>query len=160
MKFEEIRTIVRDHFTGTKIEEDNEATPRAILIKKEALRKILIFLRDNEKCYFDMLSCLTAIDNGPESGSMEVAYNLSSLPFEHQLMIKVEINRENPEIDSVSDIWRTAEWHEREAFDLFGIKFTGNPDLRRILLPEDWEGYPLRKDYQLQEYYHGIKVEY
>ena len=75
-------------------------------------------------------------------------------------MLKVVLDREKPEVDSVVDFWRTAEWHEREAFDLIGVKFLGHPDLRRILLPADWEGHPLRKDYQHQEYYRGIKVEY
>jgi len=75
-------------------------------------------------------------------------------------MLKVVLPRENPEVDSVSQVWRTADWHEREAFDMFGIKFNGHPDLRRLLLPADWEGHPLRKDYKHQEYYRDVKVEY
>ena len=80
-------------------------------------------------------------------------------------MLKVEVARNTeegklPQVPSVSSIWKTADWHEREAFDLVGIEFTNHPDLRRILLPSDWEGYPLRKDYKEQEEYHGIKVKY
>ena len=107
-----------------------------------------------------MLSCVTGVDNGPDVGTMEVIYNLYSIPFNHHLMIKVMLPRELPVIESVSHIWKTAEWHEREVYDLFGIKFNNHPDLRRILLPADWEGFPLRKDYKHQDYYRGIRVEY
>jgi NADH-quinone oxidoreductase subunit C len=75
-------------------------------------------------------------------------------------MLKVTLLRENAEIDSVTDIWRTANWHERETAEMFGIKFIGHPDLRRLLLPADWEGNPLKKDYQHQEKYRDIKVDY
>jgi NADH-quinone oxidoreductase subunit C len=122
-------------------------------------------LYENEQTYFDFLACITAIDNGPDKGTMEVIYNLYSIPYNIPLMLKAEIIRNKPgeplpQIPTVSHIWRTADWHEREAFDLMGIYFTNHPDLRRILLAADWEGHPLRKDYQLQETYHGIKVAY
>jgi NADH-quinone oxidoreductase subunit C len=96
---------------------------------------------------------------------MEIVYNLYSIPYNSQLTLKVELIRNKadeplPELPSVSHIWRTADWHEREAYDLMGIKFSGHPDLRRILLTADWQGHPLRKDYQIQETYHGIKVAY
>jgi NADH-quinone oxidoreductase subunit C len=92
-----------------------------------------------------------------------VVYNLASIPYKKQLTLKVvkyhDRSREDlPSFPSVSTVWRTAEWHEREAYDLLGINFENHPDLRRILLPDDWEGYPLRKDYKAQEYYRGIKV--
>jgi NADH-quinone oxidoreductase subunit C len=75
-------------------------------------------------------------------------------------MLKVMVPRENPEVDSVSSIWRGADWYEREAFDMYGINFKGHPDLRRILMPADWEGHPLRKDYKHQEFYRDVKVQY
>jgi NADH-quinone oxidoreductase subunit C len=107
-----------------------------------------------------MLSCLTGIDNGPEAATMEVVYNLYSIPFNHHVALKVILPRENPVVDSVIDIWKTANWHERELFDMYGITVNGHPDMRRILMPADWEGYPLRKDYRQQEYYRDIKIEY
>lgn len=141
------------------------ATPKGLMVPAEKLREICLFLRDNEKTYFDSLSCLTAIDNGPETGTMEINYNLYSIPFDIHLLLRVVVPRnkegeELPVVPTVSDIWRTAEWHEREAFDLLGIRFDGHADLRRILLAADWVGHPLRKDYQTQDYYHGVKVDY
>lgn len=139
---------------------DEKASPKAIIIPSSEIKKVCQELYQNPSTYFDMLSCLTGIDNGPEANTMEVVYNLYSIPFNHHLMLKVILPRENPITDSVSEIWRTANWHEREAFDMYGIKFNGHPDLRRILLPADWEGHPLKKDYKHQEYYRDVKVEY
>ncbi len=139
---------------------DEKASPKAIIVPSLEIKKVCQELYQNPSTYFDMLSCLTGIDNGPEANTMEVVYNLYSIPFNHHLMLKVVLSRENPEIDSVSQIWQTANWHEREAFDMYGIKFNGHPDLRRILMPADWEGHPLRKDYKHQEYYRDVKVEY
>ncbi|MCL4147034.1 UNVERIFIED_CONTAM: hypothetical protein GTU68_050159 [Idotea baltica] len=106
------------------------------------------------------------MDNGPENNTMELWYHLTSIPFEKSFIIRVIIDRtpkegdELPTVPSLSSIWKTADWHEREAFDLLGINFSEHPDLRRILLPADWVGYPLRKDYKEMEEYHGIKVKY
>ena len=118
------------------------------------------FLWRNPTTYFDSLSCVTAIDLGVDSGQMEVIYTLYSIPFHVTLHLRVVLDREKPEVPSLSGIWKTADWHEREAFDFFGIQFIGHPNLTRILLPADWEGHPLRKDYVEQERYHGIKVKY
>jgi NADH-quinone oxidoreductase subunit C len=135
-------------------------TPRGIRVHAADLRKVRLILRDNDQVFFDMLSCLTVIDNGPAVGTLEVIYNLYSIPFNHHLALKVVTGRDQAEVDSVQDIWKTADWHEREAWDMFGVKFKGHPDLRRILLPADWEGHPLRKDYKQQEYYRGVRVEF
>ncbi|MHB9044503.1 MAG: NADH-quinone oxidoreductase subunit C [Pirellulales bacterium] len=101
----------------------------------------------------------------PEPGPrVEVVYHLTSLTHQHRLVLKVALPRwkggepgQEPELPSVSCVWRTADWHERELFDLVGVIFTGHPDLRRILCPEDWAGHPLRKDYEMPAEYHGIR---
>lgn len=160
MQFEDLKQLIENTIPGAVLGEDLNATPKALVISKDLLHATCKFLQANEKTYFDSLSCITAVDNGVESGSMEVVYNLYGIPFDLHLMLKVELERAKPSIDSVSDIWRTADWHEREAFDLMGITFNNHPDLRRILLPDDWEGHPLRKDYVEQERYHEVKVKY
>jgi NADH-quinone oxidoreductase subunit C len=96
---------------------------------------------------FARLSTITAVDWYPEEPRFEVVYHLHSPERNERLRLKCRVTGENPEIDSVTAIWRGANWYERETFDLFGIRFRNHPDLRRIMLPEDWEGYPLRKDY-------------
>lgn len=143
----------------------NEKTSQPILqIPSELLLDLCIFLQKDEHLYFDFLSCLTGIDNGPERGTMEIIYHLTSIPYQTTVILKVIIPRKDinnlPSVSSVSSVWQTANWHERETFDLLGIHFKNHPDLRRILLPNDWNGYPLRSDYQEQTSYHGIKVKY
>lgn len=174
MTFEEIKNIVTEKFGAeVVVKEDAVSMQPTLTISKEKLAEVCQELHVNPKTYFDYLSCITGIDNGSEKGTMEVIYHLYSIPFNHHFIIKVEIPRNAstqsivsqpsgslPEVLSVTGIWKTANWHEREIFDLLGIKFEGHPDLRRILLPADWEGFPLRKDYKHQDYYHGIKVEY
>jgi NADH-quinone oxidoreductase subunit C len=139
---------------------DESSTPEAIKISAGDLVAVMNALYQSPATYFDMLSCITGLDNGVDTGTMEVVYNLYSIPFNHHLMIKVVLPREKPEVETVSMIWKTANWQEREIFDMYGIIFKNHPDLRRILMPADWEGHPLRKDYKHQEYYRDIKVEY
>jgi NADH-quinone oxidoreductase subunit C len=158
--FEEIARIVRETARQLTPVVDENATPKALKIHPDDLFVVCQRLYQDPQTYFDQLSCITAIDNGADTGTLEIAYNLYSIPFNLHLMLKVSMLRENPEVDSLTPIWRTANWHEREVFDMFGVKFRNHPDLRRILLPADWEGHPLRKDYQQQAYYKGIKVEF
>jgi NADH-quinone oxidoreductase subunit C len=87
-------------------------------------------------------------------------YHLFSTALRHKITLKVDVARHGGTLPTVSDIWHTADWHEREAYDFYGMRFENHPDHRRILLPDDWEGHPLLKDYQVQEFYHGIRVPY
>ena len=139
--------------------EANEKLAQLTVPANELVSICDLLWRDSQT-YFDSLSCVTAIDLGPELGQMEVIYTLYSIPFHVTLHLRVVIDREKPEVPSVRGIWKTADWHEREAFDLLGVQFVGHPNLTRILLPADWQGHPLRKDYVEQERYHGIKVKY
>jgi NADH-quinone oxidoreductase subunit C len=166
MIFEEIKALLADKFGEEVIigEEVGGLQP-ALILKPDAIAAVCMELRDNPKTYFDFLSCLSGVDYGVDINRFGVVYHLASMPYQLQLTLKVykEHDRNNseelPSFPSVSAVYRTADWHEREAYDLVGIFFEGHPDLRRILLPDDWEGFPLRKDYKTAEYYKGIKID-
>ena len=96
---------------------------------------------------FVRLSTVTAVDRYPAEPRFEVVYHLHSIERNERVRLKCRLGGAQPEIDSVTSVWRSADWYEREVFDLFGIRFAGHPDLRRIMLPDEWEGHPLRKDY-------------
>lgn len=160
MTLSEIKSLLETKLPGAVVGEDLICFPAALRIHPDLILDTCELLHSHPSLYFDQLACLTGIDNGPEVNIMEVIYALNSLPKSHRLTLKVELPRDKPEIESVSSIWRTANWHEREAFDLLGIHFKNHPDLRRILMPTDWVGHPLRKDYQEQETYHGVVVKY
>ena len=145
-----------------------------IELRPEGLVPVCQFLKTDPQFAFDMLNCITAVDyfhTDPKKAAksewqphLEVVYHLSSILRKHTLVLKVKLSRWKddepgrlPELPTVSGVWRTADWHEREVFDLSGVEFIGHPDLRRILCPEDWVGHPLRKDYELPLEYHGIR---
>jgi NADH-quinone oxidoreductase subunit C len=116
-----------------------------ITVQPENLYKLMTELKQNKETSFDYLFCLSGVDYDPELG---VVYHLESTKHRHILVVKVKTSdRENPTFDSVCDIWRTAEFHEREVFDFFGIKFNNHPNLKRLFLTDEWVGFPLRKDY-------------
>ncbi len=164
--FDTLSTQLNSEFGESVILEIvKEAIQPYLLVASEKLPEICKFLYKTPGFYFDFLNCISACDIGPEVGIIEIWYHISSIPLEQSIILKVQVNRPSdqeklPELPSISSIWQTADWHEREAYDLVGIKFVGHPDLRRILLPADWQGYPLRKDYQEAEKYHGIKIKY
>ena len=135
---------------------DKEQNKDWIQLKPENWLEIAKWLKSNESLYFDSLQCNTGMDLG--EGILESRYNLHSMKHLHKIEIRIKVSVEKPDIPSVEKVWRVADWFERETYDMFGINFIGHRDLRRILLPEDWEGWPLRKDYEEQETYHGIVV--
>lgn len=135
-------------------------TPQTIIVSADRLPAICRELFNNQQTYFDQLSCVTGIDNGPEAKTMEVIYHLYSIPFNFSLALKVVLSRDRLIVPTLSSVWKSANWLERETYDMYGILFEGHPDLRRILMPADWEGYPLRKDYSEQERYREIQVKY
>ena len=165
MSFEDIKALLIEKFGADIIvgEETGGLQP-ALLIRPDAIARVCLELRNNPKTYFDFLSCLTGVDYGSEPAIFGVVYHLASIPYQRQLTLKVSKENDRgddnlPTFPSVSAVYRTADWHEREAYDLVGIFFEGHPDLRRILMPDDWEGFPLRKDYKNAEYYKGIKID-
>jgi NADH-quinone oxidoreductase subunit C len=134
------------------------STPATIVVSK--LLEVATELYNNKETYFDQLSCVTGIDNGPEAKTLEVIYHLYSIPFNRSLALKVILPRDNPRVPSLASVWKSANWLERETYDMYGIVFEDHPDLRRILMPADWEGYPLRKDYKEQDTYRDVQVKY
>jgi NADH-quinone oxidoreductase subunit C len=165
MSFEEIKLLMVEKFGEAIIAgEETTGLQPALLIEPNRIAEVCLELRNNPKTYFDFLSSLTGVDYGVEAGRFGVVYHLASIPYKTQLTLKVskENNRDHenlPVFPSITSVYRTADWHEREAYDLTGIFFEGHPDLRRILLPDDWEGYPLRKDYKNAEFYKGIRID-
>jgi NADH-quinone oxidoreductase subunit C len=166
MSLDEIKAILTTKFgDGVIVGEETGGLQPALLIDAARIADVCLELRDNPKTYFDFLSCLSGVDYGVEAGRFGVVYQLASIPYQTQLTLKV--SRENdrdpdnlPSFPTVSHVYRTADWHEREAFEMEGIFFEDHPDLRRLLLPDDWDGYPLRKDYTtVDKYYKGIKID-
>ena len=121
-----------------------------VQVKPEALEQVARFLKESPELAFDYLTCISGVDYPERSSRFELVYHLVSLKHRHILQLKVQIG-ENDIAPSLSSLWKGADWNEREIFDLFGIPFSNHPDLRRILLPEQWKGYPFRKDYILAE---------
>ncbi|TXG36794.1 NADH-quinone oxidoreductase subunit C [Seonamhaeicola maritimus] len=116
-----------------------------VLVKPENLHQLMSKLKTTAETSFDYLFCLSGVDWGTDLG---IVYHLESTKHRHSIVVKVKTeDRENPTFDSVCDIWRTADFHEREVFDFFGIKFNNHPNLKRLFLTDEWDGFPLRKDY-------------
>lgn len=125
-------------------------------VEAESICEFMAICRDDERLSFDILADLSAADPAVDSDEFWVLYQLLSVPHRHRLMVKVHIKKEGANIDTLAGIYRAAQWHERECGEMFGITFNGHPDPRNMLLPDDWVGYPLRKDYEFPEEYHGI----
>lgn len=124
-----------------------------VVVPREHLIAACEFLKTSPETQFNFLSDLCGVDRGvEEEPRFEVNYHLFSTTKFHRLRLKVVLNEEDTHVPSVTGLWKTANWHERETYDLFGVIFDGHPDLRRILLPEDWQGHALRKDFPLRGY--------
>ena len=159
-----------DQITGSNL----TAIDPWIEVSPEGLVGVCQFLRDDPDLRFDLLNCISGVDYfepDPKKAAkvdwkphMEVVYHLSSTVKKHTLVLKVMLPRwkddvvgEIPSLPTVFPVWATADWHEREVYDLSGVEFVGHPDPRRILCPEDWVGHPLRRDYEMPLEYHGIR---
>lgn len=168
--FDRLKKKFGDKITGA----NDKAIDPWIEVAPEAIVEVCTYLRDEKDLKFNFLNCLSGVDYfEPDAKKaakvdwkphVEVVYHLWSLVHKHSLVVKVMLPRwkgdvagELPEVPSVAGVWPTADWHERETYDLMGINFTGHPNLVRILCPEDWVGHPLRKDYEMPLEYHGIR---
>jgi len=160
-KAEEIFQLLKDNFPESNLElKADQPTEPVLLVSPNEIDKISVFLHDNQELQFDSLVLLSGVDE-VKANLLSVYYHIESTSIKHKIVLKVVTDRSNPEVNSVTSVWKCADWHEREAYDMYGIKFTNHPDLRRILMPYDWEaGYPLRKDYENPEFYQGMKVPY
>ena len=175
MTSQELIAAVEEKFGGKIKSKNLEAIDPFFVVDPADLVEVCRHLRDEPKLKFEMLNCISGVDylepdpkKAPKAGfepHLEVVYHLSSFSFPgRRFTLKVVLPRwkddtpgELPEVPTLCGVWRTADWQEREVYDLVGVKFLGHPDLRRILLNDDWVGHPLRKDYEFPLEYHGIR---
>jgi NADH-quinone oxidoreductase subunit C len=120
------------------------------VVQREHLRRVCSYLQSEPGLEFNFLSDVSVMDRFPMEPRFDVNYHLLSIPTRQAVRVRVRLEGGDPQLESMTAVWPTASWHEREAFDLFGVRFNGHPDLRRILMPDDWEGHPLRKDYPVE----------
>lgn len=147
----DIAEKIKEKFADQVIEVVEFRDQVSVIVKRDQILSILKFLHDDPLLSLDHLQDLTAVDYIKKKEiRFEVVYNLYSIRHRHKIRLRAQVPENDVKIDSVVPIWSGANWHERECYDMFGITFTGHPDLRRILMPEDWEGFPLRKDYPLK----------
>ena len=155
MKAQEIIATLRQRFGEAILEAFAEDKHPRVHIAAADARPVLEFLRHDPSLKMDWLRCLSGVDYVGDA-RLAVVYDLWSFDLRHTFAVKAFCPRDNPHLPSVADLWPAADWQEREAYDMYGINFPGHPDLRRILLADDWEGFPLRKDYVFPREYHGI----
>ena len=170
----EIIALLEAEFGSRIKDKKTDAIDPYVVVEAADLPAVCRFLRDDASLKFEMLNCISGVDylepdpkKAPKTGyepHLEVVYHMQSFSHRHRITLKVILPRWRdgkagalPEVPSVTGIWAAADWHEREVYDLTGIWFSGHPDLRRILLSEDWVGHPLRKDYEFPLEYHGIR---
>lgn len=174
MSPEQIAALLEEQFGNRIVSKNLEAIDPWVAVEPSALAEVAEFCKRDERLLFDSLQCLSAVDylepdpkkarRAPFEPHLEVLYHLYSFRHRHKIVLKLLLSRwkndqagQLPEVPSVAHLWPTANWHEREVYDLCGVRFLGHPSLTRILCPEDWVGHPLRKDYQFPQEYHGIR---
>ena len=145
---------LRAEFSGEILQSYSNQGQTAVIVRPGRIVDILRWLRDSDDLRMNHLRSLCGVDNArrkdPGLSRFEVVYNLYSIPLRHEIRLRAEVSEKDPVIDSVVGLWAGADWLERETYDLMGIRFNGHPNLQRVLLPEDWVGHPLRKDYPLK----------
>ncbi len=158
---QEIYEVLSAHFGEAVFGFESElAGDTTILVAASAISEVCKYLAETESLAFDSLMSLSGVDMGVRDEEFIVVYHLYAMRHRHKVVIKTAVPKDNPRLRTVEHLWKTANWHERETYDLYGIVFEGHSDMRRILLPDDWEGYPLRKDYKEPNFYRGMYVPY
>ncbi|MBI3586682.1 MAG: NADH-quinone oxidoreductase subunit C [Ignavibacteriales bacterium] len=140
---------LKSRFGESNIEANEFRDELTVVVPKEIIVDVCRFLKDDSTLKFDLLADLCGIDMYTPAKRFGVIYNLYSLTSHHRIRLKTFVEEENPKLPTVSTVWATANWHERETYDMFGIIFEGHPDLRRMYLPDEFEHHPLRKDFPL-----------
>jgi NADH-quinone oxidoreductase subunit C len=158
MDAQQIFARLEQQFPGKVHDFKGDVAEPYLKVDRTAIVDVCRFLRDDADLKFEVLSDLTALD-WPKEEIIQVVYHLYAYTRRQQIVLKVDLPRDNPSVATVEGVWKVANWFEREVYDLFGVIFEGHSDLRRIMLPEDWVGYPLRKDYVEQEEYDGISTQ-
>ena len=158
MMAEEIFQALRQK-TGDAVREiRTDVQQPYILVDPSRMADVALVLRDDPALSFDYCSCVSGVDYS--DGTLGAVYHLASMTHKHKIVLKAIVPADNPHVRSTADVWGGANWHEREAYDMMGIVFDGHPDLRRLLCPDDYPGHPLRKNFQVPEFYNGMKVPY
>jgi len=156
MTLVEIKSAINSQFPGVIIENE-ELGEHQLELNGDKWLDIATFMKEDPILSFDQLECITGYDGGEEA-VLQTRYNFHSMEHRHKIEIIISHDRAEPRVASIEKLWRIGDWFERETYDMFGIIYEGHRDLRRILCPDDWEGWPLRKNYKGQELYHGIVV--
>jgi len=160
MEAKDILARLQQKFEGAIVSSSVEAQQPFAVVAAERIVDVAAYMKDDAELLMDNLMCLAAVDYPKETPPrMEVVYHLFSYRFDHLFVLKVQVPREDPRVPTLERLYGVANWHEREAYDMFGIVFEGHSDMRRILLPDDWTGYPLRKDWVDPEFYNGMRVK-
>ncbi len=153
---DQIHDLIKEEFADGVVDDQREVVDPFLVVKAEVIEALAKFARDDSRLEFDLLSLISGVDY-PEAQTIEVVYCLDSTTQKHRLIIKAPLPRDNPRIATLEGVWKTADWHERETYDLMGVIFEGHHNLVRILCAEDWEGHPLRKDYVIPDTYRGLR---
>ena len=160
---EQVADTIKSAFNSAVVELAMQGSHPSVTVTPESWHAVALFLRDDPRLRINFLRCISGLD-WLEKGEIEIVYDLISMTpagagewkGDNVIALRVRVPRDGGHIASVADVWPAADWHEREVFDMFGVVFDNHPDFRRILCPDDWAGYPLRKDYEHPLEYHGI----
>jgi NADH-quinone oxidoreductase subunit C len=155
MNAAEITALLKETFGGKILDAKQDGTNPWAVVEPASILEVCMFMRDDQRLKMNHLELLGGVDY---KDRIEVVYVMTSLELAHRFTLKCKLPRENPAVHTVESVWAVANWHERETYDLLGVVFEGHSDHRRILLPDDWEGYPLRKDYKAPKTYRDMPV--